>query len=246
MKGSVFDNPMLTDAFQTAHFSNNAKEMKRLIETNEFSVLDILLFEGRIGKRFDSKTLFDLISLCLKLRLDSASHIHNIGNNMERTALDLLTIGEIGSYDVFHLVVSHTSREILNRTAYTSVTPLFNMSAQSLYASKSVIEHVVKRIKCLIEYGADVNTHCPVVQRDPMSFLEWGLIHTKDSEDFSDYLILNGAKTKGIDHPFIHKRNCCKKVIAGVFLMGMVVHKDLARYVLAPAIWSTRINFAWI
>lgn len=245
MKGSVFDNTVLTNAFQIAHFTNNAEEMKHLIETNEFSVLDILLFEGRNGKRFDSKKLFDLISLCLKLRPDSASHVHRIRDNMERTALDFLTIGEIGSYDVFNLVVSHTSREILNRTSYTSVTPLFNTIASHAYMSGGIPDYILKRLKCLIEYGADVNTHCPVVQRDPMSFLQWILVYTPDPEDFVDYLILKGAKTKGIDHPFIHKRNRCKKVIAGVFLMG-ILSKDLARYVLAPAIWSTRLNEKWL
>lgn len=243
MKGSVFDNSVLTDAFQTAHDTNNAEEMKRLIETNELTVLDILIFEGRNGKRFDSKTLFDLISLCLKLRPDSASHVHRIKDNMERTALDFV-IEDTFLYDVFHLVVSHTSREILNRITYTSVTPLFNLVDSYIYLYKSISRNTLERLKCLIEYGADVNTHC-TVQSDSMSFLKYVLIE-KEDEEFADYLILKGANTKGIVHPFIDKRNRCKKAVAGVSLMGMVVHKDLSRYVLAPAIWSTRINEKWL
>lgn len=70
--------------------------------------------------------------------------------------------------------------------------------------------------------------------------------------DIVDYLLEMGAKVpKKVDipdHTFFHKRRACKEAamaVYGVFLKRCKVNRDVARNVLKPMIWETRMHPEW-
>lgn len=252
MRG-VFSNHIIRNDFQNAHDRDDMEEMKRLIKLHSFTVLDIVVFQRRNGKSFDQKNLYDLIVYCLNQNPEAASYIHgsNDAYGSRRVALDF--VNEIPSYseDVFKLIVNHTHLNILNGGAHTGECYLSN--TLWLWASGYGLSmtEVIRRMKYLIIRGINLKGDLNVVRS--VLNLEGGVppSSVQEFEDFVECLIQKGASTVGVqNHPLILKHNNCKKSLGGVFItlkfLDGLIHKDLARYVLIPLVWSTRRNEEWL
>lgn len=143
------------------------------------------------------------------------------------------------SLDLWDIILPHVPQEHFNLLGHKGIPPIARVFQNVGFRSEAWI---LEKVDLLVQYGASPKG-CALVHPNHLA----DLFHYSYLRA-ADYVIEHGARTDVVYHPLIGQRNNCFGATAAlslILLKGKHVEKDIIKYVLAPAVWSTRFESEW-